>query len=630
MHWSLSEVQARELAKWDVVVLDMEVQERSATLLRRMREWNPNITLLAYITPQEIVQNPGSSDSALRRKLGAKIFPEWYVYDTTGNKTTFWPGTYILNVSIDSPRVNNKQFSDVMAEFVAQDILGTGLWDGVFYDNAWDDVRYFAGENADLNRDGVKEKNLQASWQAGTEALYSKTRQLTRNRFIIVANGDSRAYRDQVNGKMLENFSEENWQRFMDTYAYNQNTPHQPQIQIVNSNTDNGAHAQSNYQRMRFALGSTLLEDGYFSYDFGDTNHGQLWWYDEYNAHLGDPITSAVSLQGNTTYKPDVWQRQFENGIAVVNSSDKSTLVSLGGDYESLRGTQDTSVNNGSIVSEVSLAPKDGRILLKTFSTLQNTMFTNGAFARFFRPNGDRVRNGFFVFEDAYKGKDTIIHTDLNFDKKDDLLVVSGGKIQAWRDDTQPFFRVYPYTANYRGELNITIADLDNDTWKEVIVAPGSGSNLPIKIYQLNGDVIKTDWKPLGPLHAHGYHVAVGRFGQGDIPRLIVSSDTGGSSLVRIFDLSLKQLTEWYAFDTSFRGGVSIAAGDVDGNGEDEIVVSPASGAKPWIKTMTLMGQEVFPQFLAYSALGTPGIHVEVTDVDFDGKDDIVGLSEGI
>ena len=325
-----------------------------------------------------------------------------------------------------------------------------------------------------------------------------------------------------------------------------------------------------------------------------------------------------------------MWQRQFENGIAVVNSSDKSTLVSLGGDYESLRGTQDTSVNNGSIVSEISLAPKDGRILLKTFSTLQNTMFTNGAFARFFRPNGDRVRNGFFVFEDAYKGKDTIIHTDLNFDKKDDLLVVSGGKIQAWRDDTQSFFRIYPYTANYRGELNVTVAELDNDTWKEIIVAPGSGSNLPIKIYQLNGDVIKTDWKPLGPLHAHGYHVAVGRFGQGDIPRLIVSSDTGGSSLVRIFDLSLKQITEWYAFDTSFRGGVSVAAGDVDGNGEDEIVVSPASGAKPWIKTMTLLGQEVFPQFVAYSALGTPGIHVEVTDVDFDGKDDIVGLSEGI
>jgi hypothetical protein len=38
---------------------------------------------------------------------------------------------------------------------------------------------------------------------------------------------------------------------------------------------------------MRFALGLTLMNDGYFAYEFGDMWHGNNWWYDELNFNLG-------------------------------------------------------------------------------------------------------------------------------------------------------------------------------------------------------------------------------------------------------------------------------------------------------------------------------------------------------
>jgi len=57
LNWDLSETQAKDLSKWDLLVLDMEVQARHPDLLQKMRLWNPDIILLVYITPQEIITN---------------------------------------------------------------------------------------------------------------------------------------------------------------------------------------------------------------------------------------------------------------------------------------------------------------------------------------------------------------------------------------------------------------------------------------------------------------------------------------------------------------------------------------------------------------------------------------------
>jgi len=97
-----------------------------------------------------------------------------------------------------------------------------------------------------------------------------------------------------------------------------------PQIVIVNANTDNRG-VMSSYQEMRFGLTSTLLGDGYYSFDSGDQSHAQTWWYDEYDTDLGAPVGGAISLAGYDNFKSDVWKREYENGLAVVNTTSKIT-----------------------------------------------------------------------------------------------------------------------------------------------------------------------------------------------------------------------------------------------------------------------------------------------------------------
>ncbi|MDI3496579.1 MAG: hypothetical protein PWQ35_600, partial [Patescibacteria group bacterium] len=50
LKWDLNTKEAQELAKWDLLILDMEVQENSPEALKEIRRLNPDIIILAYIT----------------------------------------------------------------------------------------------------------------------------------------------------------------------------------------------------------------------------------------------------------------------------------------------------------------------------------------------------------------------------------------------------------------------------------------------------------------------------------------------------------------------------------------------------------------------------------------------------
>ena len=86
-------------------------------------------------------------------------------------------------------------------------------------------------------------------------------------------------------------------------------------------------------------------------------------------------------------------------------------------------------------------------------STLLDTPYPNGVFVRFFILMA-HARNG-FAFDGRFAGGDRIASIDLTGNGARDLWL-SQNKITATRDDGQPLFRIYPYTANYGGQLFFT------------------------------------------------------------------------------------------------------------------------------------------------------------------------------
>jgi len=214
---------------------------------------------------------------------------------------------------------------------------------------------------------------------------------------------------------------------------------------------------------------------------------------------------------------------------------------------------------------------------------------------------------------------------------KRDLLVVNRNRIMAWRDDGQIFTKLYPYTTSYQGELRVAVGDLNADGFMEIYVAPSAGYPGALKVYTRHGRKMRQDRYPFGENYTGGFYLGAGNvigdpYGK---DQLLIGSGKGLQPKVGIYNFELEKLHEWLAYEYWFTGGVPVTGGDVNGDGVDEIIVGAGPGKKPVVRIFDQSGTQLYPEFTTYDALGTPGLEVISADVDFDGKDDVIGSSSG-
>src|SRR5262249_34163280 len=107
-----------------------------------------------------------------------------------------------------------------------------------------------------------------------------------------------------------------------------------------------------------------------------------------------------------------------------------------------------------------------------------------------------------------------------------------------------------------------------------------------------------------------GVRVATGDVNGDGVPDIITAPGPGGGPNVKVFDgKTLAQIGSFYAFAPDFAGGVSVAAGDVDGDGKAEIVVGAGPGGGPHVKVLAADGTEL-QSFYAYDPSFTRGVAV--------------------
>lgn len=106
---------------------------------------------------------------------------------------------------------------------------------------------------------------------------------------------------------------------------------------------------------------------------------------------------------------------------------------------------------------------------------------------------------------------------------------------------------------------------------------------------------------------------------------LIVGSGQGREPEVKVFSADGSLIHSFLAYVPQFKGGVRVAAGDTDGDGKAEIVTAPGPGAPSKIYVYNADGsRKVAGEFVAYSKNFTGGVHVTVLDINGDGKAEIV------
>ncbi len=629
LKWEISDAEAGELARWDVVVLDMEVQENSREQLKKIRTLNPNIIILAYINSVEQIDNPEDYNHAeLRNRLARNIDSAWWLHDSSGHKISNWPYNSMLNLTDGaSPDNRGQRFNDYLVDFVINEIKATGLWDGVYYDNTWGDISWLNQGDIDADNDGVRDAaaSLDAAWSSGFKKVLTKTRELAGSNFIIVGNG--RVYEDYqslLNGVMLESFpsSWENggtWAGSIKTYLRLPALNAVPNVSLVNVSSKD----QNDYHRFRYGLTSALLGNGFYSFDYDITNHGQTWWYDEYSVPLGPAQSGAYNLlaNGGTEIKAGLWRRDFKYGSAIVNSTDKEQLyVFLKEEMEKIKGSQDPSFNTGLKINYLKLAPQDGAILLRRNTVITNSAFTNGYFYRLYNFAGIQIRNGFFPYFSNFPGEQELIVAKQDSDAQNVSLAAGSGQVVLQKNGIK-LTPIFPYTKNYKGQINIA-AKIDQGYFQEIITGPGSGGGPQIRIFQAGGKLLG-DFMAYDKNSRGGVSVALGDIDGDGQEEIITGPGTGLEPLIKVFTLQGVLKNNFLAYDKKFKGGVSVAVGDVNSDGWNEIITSPGIGGGPQVRIFNNTGKAL-SSFFAYDKNYHGGTKVSVSDINNDGQMEIL------
>jgi hypothetical protein len=134
------------------------------------------------------------------------------------------------------------------------------------------------------------------------------------------------------------------------------------------------------------------------------------------------------------------------------------------------------------------------------------------------------------------------------------------------------------------------------------------------------------------PQFRGGVDVAVGDVdGDGD-PDIVTGAGPGGAPHVRVFDRDgvPKDFGSFFAYDEHFRGGVHVGVVDYDGDGIAEIVTAPGPGGGPHVRVFDFVqGLPVIAsEFMAYDATWTGGVYA--TGLYTDPESDIQSILTGV
>ena len=178
------------------------------------------------------------------------------------------------------------------------------------------------------------------------------------------------------------------------------------------------------------------------------------------------------------------------------------------------------------------------------------------------------------------------------------------------------------YAKEFHGGVSVATGDVDGDGQDEIVTAPLSGGGPHIRIFDLQGN-LKSQFMAYDVKFRGGVSVAVGDIAGDGVDRIITAPLVGGGPHIRIFDSTGVLQDQFMAYSDSFRGGVRVAVGDVDRDGLEEIVTVPASAGGPHVKVFNASG-DLKGQFFAFESSFHGGLTVGVGDLDGDSKDEIV------
>jgi hypothetical protein len=180
------------------------------------------------------------------------------------------------------------------------------------------------------------------------------------------------------------------------------------------------------------------------------------------------------------------------------------------------------------------------------------------------------------------------------------------------------------YDAAFRGGVHVATGDVNGDGVLDVITAPAGGGGPHVKVFDgATGNLIR-QFFAYDPGFVGGVNLAAADLTGDGKADVITGAGPGGGPHVEAFDGATgARISSFFPYDWHFLGGVSVAAGDVDGDGQTEIVTAPGATGGPHVRIFRGAAAQPVRDFMAYDWHFLGGVSLAVGDFDGDGKADI-------
>ena len=201
-----------------------------------------------------------------------------------------------------------------------------------------------------------------------------------------------------------------------------------------------------------------------------------------------------------------------------------------------------------------------------------------GSFVQVFNRETNQQVNAFQPLGNNYTGGFTLAKGDVNGDGVYDMVYAptQGGQVTILNGlDYSPIAQANPFGLNFPAALSLAVGDINGDGYGDLLVAPGS-VGLPPHVLALSGK-----------------------------------------------NLNITLFSQ-YAYETQFLGGVSVAAGDTNGDGFNDVITAPLRGAAPHIVSFSGRDGAVLQSYYAYAPQYLGGVSIAADDLNHDGYAEII------
>jgi hypothetical protein len=190
-----------------------------------------------------------------------------------------------------------------------------------------------------------------------------------------------------------------------------------------------------------------------------------------------------------------------------------------------------------------------------------------------------------------------------------------------------------PYTGGFTGGVRVALGDFDGDGNDELVTAAGPGGGPHVIVYDLNSDGsiggVVDSFFAYDPGFTGGVFVAAGDLDGDGRDELVTAPDAGGGPHVKIFSdtdrdglISDNMTDQLFPFG-GFTGGVRLALANTNNTGGDELIVAAGPGGGPHVMVFTdsnanraVSDNPLVEQFFAYDGSFTGGVYVAAGQID--------------